>query len=477
MGTKAKVAIAVVAIVVAGLAVRTANVSPSSTPPSHAVVSEVASSAQADSAKLDDAAAKGSIAPREALEAPVAIESKSADPVGLIVFGTVRNRSGKTLGDIGLRFEDASGKRLFIRTQEDGVFSLHGLSAGAWHLRCEAVGFLTHDEDIDWTGKSGAQRLDVVLDASPLILVRIVTPDGTPIDKTITADTFRLTTANDLQVVATTRSISPRLPRSNCIHPVLNGLGSLLDRREAKRRFPELVLGDDVRGVLALSRPPPLYVSLMLSYVVLEEKPIGVGTSEVVFTISAEAFRAALGGVRFQVVDATTRAPVTGASISMNSRDRMEGRGTKTPEDGRVLLDGELAGLRELWILAEGYAGLMQRVEIEPGATVDLGVLQLHRPIRIVGHVVDEQGRPQSVGFLWRNLACDPLPEPLAMNWMRGEPTNTERSPPASCRRVGTCSCRRRTILRTLGRSTRHGSMSCRKGTPRCTSSCARART
>jgi len=54
------------------------------------------------------------------------------------------------------------------------------------------------------------------------------------------------------------------------------GCGSFLARSEAKRRLPELELGDDVRGILALSRPPPVFVSLLLSNVVLAEQTIAV---------------------------------------------------------------------------------------------------------------------------------------------------------------------------------------------------------
>ncbi len=103
-----------------------------------------------------------------------------------------------------------------------------------------------------------------------------------------------------------------------------------------------------------------------------------------------------LGRARLTLVTADGRPLPSSASVTVGEVARpLEARTTFVPIVGGVL---EIVGLtgapQEIAVDVDGYAPFARSVVAKPGSEVDLGRVVLSAGHRVVGRVVDEEGRP-----------------------------------------------------------------------------------
>jgi hypothetical protein len=139
----------------------------------------------------------------------------------------------------------------------------------------------------------------------------------------------------------------------------------LLDPGEAQ-------LGADALGMLTLSQPPPLFVSLAFGNRTVSTQRIEELPKELVFTIDPEMLRSLLAGVRLRLVQADGRTPFVGGSVTLSTQNGAGGQ-VSTDADGRAEFLERIPGAYEIRLAAKGRALQGRSVVLEPGQVLELG--------------------------------------------------------------------------------------------------------
>jgi hypothetical protein len=145
-------------------------------------------------------------------------------------------------------------------------------------------------------------------------------------------------------------------------------------------------------GALEVLVPTPVWGSCVLRSEVLESRWIRAGESELVFELDPAEIESHLGSLAVRCVDGRTGEPIAKASVGTTFRNGGGSQGALTGADGRASVDRLAPGNQILVVDASTYAGHKRWVRIEPGATVDLGMLELWPATGLRGRVVDSEG-------------------------------------------------------------------------------------
>src|SRR5262249_10522635 len=147
----------------------------------------------------------------------------------------------------------------------------------------------------------------------------------------------------------------------------------------------------DAMGHLEIFEPLPAYVSLALRSAVLQTQRVEPGATSVTFTVPWDLVDSKFGSVRARVIDAGTRQPLLGANASLED-SQTGGGGGKPDADGVCLWKHERPGLLDLEVRCKDHESWVTRVELQPGADVDLGDIALGSTTTIAGTVRDASG-------------------------------------------------------------------------------------
>lgn len=372
--------------VVVWLAVQVFAAPPPAPPPAaagpQAPVSSPGVAAQA-SAGSPDAATAADAAPSPKAAGPVRREVvpryDPADPVGILLTGTVRWRDGG--GVAGASIHASRGKeRAGGSSGPDGGYAIVGLAPGEWTLRLRADG----GKDVETTltlGEDAIQQHDVTLDRSFPLRVRIVTPageDATTAMRKATSFGF-----GDFGVAGQSAPFPDRLA------PTDYGMVFVGDANWEPERNPK----DGNAGTLHLASAPPAHIALLQRHLVLQQQVVQPGQLEVTFVVDVDAVRALAASATVRVLDAETGAPIEGARVSMTTSNR-GGIGTPTGADGRIVLENLSPGLLRCQIAAKDRETMYTTVRVEPRQRLDLGDVRLGPALPLRGMVVDEAGKP-----------------------------------------------------------------------------------
>lgn len=280
--------------------------------------------------------------------------------------------------------EAPPAERLRLQRSDDGHFVVPDVSPGRYRLDVAASRFRARAVEFDVPVGADAVRQDVQLEATWELRVRIDTPDGQPLHEAIAAqrtDRFDLRTLR-VDAVATPFAPPPQFAPSALKRLPFGsgrwsgaGVDSFLDPSRT-------LLPKRYAGLLELPEDRPMYVSAVLRSVVLASERVEPGQAELRLVVPLDAVMRRLCTVRLQVTDAASGQPVTAARAALSDAHSRE-RGEAVDEAGRVALRRSAPGRHELDVTAPGYAAVGYVVDLEPGATVDLGVVPLHPEVRV----------------------------------------------------------------------------------------------
>ena len=313
---------------------------------------------------------------------------------GAVLFGSVL-RADRSPVKTGSLFVYRADKHVGIASLRDGTFAFTGLQPGVHRVTSRIDDELPLEQEVALTAPT--TRLDLVLATPWLLAVNLVTPAGTPLlddlRQQVKGQFFR-----GLLACACTEPLAGDLPPSNNAE-VTTGVGTFRgnDGFDRAAALPKQTL-----GVLTLPPGEPLHIVLLLRNYVVAQMPASPGQEEITFTLGLDAVLGKLATVRVRLIDAAG-APVTDASVALNDA-QTGGGGRKVDAEGRVTLDRLTPGRLNLEISHARLRAPRARIDVAPGADLDLGDLVLAPGVPVAFDLANFEGK----GFLWF-YSLDPL--------------------------------------------------------------------
>lgn len=363
--------------------------------------------------------------PREPIESSIATDSSESEVVeppqgpSLRLLGSITYESQQsTIRVASLRLVDSGWESRITHADETGHYVFEDLHPGSWELTAEAPGYRELRRSIELTPEEPDHRLDLVLTPGDIVKVKLL---GQP-SLELTGISWRARSGQAsarMEPIVTLEEPAGWLPSDSDsrgagvgvfveptrYRPIGAGMEATVDDPESPRlrvRFPDGSTVNDLAppycGVFVLSKPPPLYASLLLGDFAIQTRAVLPGADEVTFEITKNDVEKLPGEVRLRVVDGDTDAPPGGVNINLGQR--LAGRrGTRREPDGAVVFEEVLPGSVMLTISAEGREIVTERVLVKPGTVTDLGLYRLQPFSLIQAKVVDDAGEPARVQF------------------------------------------------------------------------------
>ncbi len=350
--------------------------------------------------------------PSDSPATPVEAPEPTLDPVGIVVYGKVTEPGGNPVDGASVFLTDASGGYRASRAEKGAGYAITGLQPGAFKLEGLSEGYVAERKEVVLKSSETVRRIDLVLKPAVILKVRFVTPDGRRLAEVMREEGKDLHWRIGVIAVATREHPGKLLPLTDLRSHSTFGVGEFRAPDESRLYGRASEIAESVDGVLQLSEPPPVYVSAALRHVVLATERGPAGADSVLLTVSMAALRAQLSGVRLQVLDGATLAPVTKAFVDVHDR-QTSGPAGPIGENGVFSLDVQPPGLLVLTIHAEGYEIFGQTICLEPGVVTDLGVIRLDRAASLRGVVVDAAQKPAQVKLTYYPLDRAGDVEPL----------------------------------------------------------------
>jgi hypothetical protein len=244
-------------------------------------------------------------------------------------------------------------------------YFLSNLHAGRWTI-------VTHDEDhydtqtiVELRAEEKVHPLDLVLQATDELRVRMLTPDGTSLAQALE------TAGLHVGVIAVATSELPKgtLPGGTGLEVSISPNHHY--RSPASHTEAMNGSGSDVQGVLSLHEPSLSFVSAVVGDRVLRTRPLIPRQPEITFSISAEEVRALLVSVRLTLIDVQSGEAVA------NARVMLEGTTLESDENGVVEFERVLPGTRRISVLGRNYKEFSRQMHLDAGGKKDLGTWQL----------------------------------------------------------------------------------------------------
>lgn len=314
---------------------------------------------------------------------------------GAVLFGSVL-RADRSAVQRGFLFVYRSDKHVGTASLRDGTFAFTGLHPGVHRVVSRIDDELPLEREVAVTAPT--TRLDLVLQTPWLLTVNAVTPEGAPllenVRRQVKGPFFRGLTA-----CACKEPLAGDLPLSNNAEVTI-GVGTFrgsdgLDRGGAT--LPKQTL-----GVLALPPGESLHIVLLLRNCMVAQMPAVPGQTEITFTLGVDAILGKLATVRLRLIDAVG-APVTDASVALNDA-QTGGSGRKVDAEGRVTLERLTPGRLDLEISHRTLRAQRARIDVAPGADLDLGDIVLVPGVPVAFDLANFEGK----GFIWF-YSLDPL--------------------------------------------------------------------
>ena len=310
-------------------------------------------------------------------------------PTGIVLHGVVQRRGVDATGWCWLRLTDADGATRSARIGASGEYAISGVDPGPWWCEASAQAHRPLAFAREVLASPRVQRLDLTLEASVVLKIKLVTPGGAPLlgelRKLDGRERWTPPSATVLPV-ATVEAPGEWFTDVLGSHNNPFGVGQFWGNGWEPRKLPPEYL-----GVVILACDPPVHVSAVFHHRVLATERVGPGVDEVAFVIEPDALLAELASVRFAVADAATGEPVEGARATL-----AEPGGYAVPRplgaDGTCSIERHAPGEFLLSAGAPGKANHVRRARIESGRVNDLGTLLLEPGLSLSGRVVGPGG-------------------------------------------------------------------------------------
>ena len=329
-----------------------------------------AAAAPSADANLDRTAGSGSTASAspDATQTPASSQPPtSLDSAEILVRGMLRDEQGQPAENAYLTWVQSGGAehRLVCK---DGAYSAPGLRPGHYLVVLGGEAYRREELQVDLAAAPEIQSRDFVVHAGMRFPIRIVDSNGASLLPAEGDSAARRAWA------LTVRATRHAPPESVDALPLTTD--ELSECGEFSRRFllepGREALGADILGMLTLSEPPPLFVSLAFGNRTVATRRIEELPKELVFTIDPEALRSLLAGVRLRLVQADGHTPFVGGSVTLSTQNGAGGR-CATDESGKAEFLERIPGAYEIRIDAKGRALQGRSVVLEPGQILELG--------------------------------------------------------------------------------------------------------
>lgn len=326
-------------------------------------------------------------------EAPSKVDAvaQAAEPGTRIVFGTLSFHPPGA-GSAYVTLQNDSGTDLRQAIRETHGFAFAGLDAGTWKLTARANGYDPAEREVEVGQALATHRVDLVLQRAMTVRIALLTPEGTPLREVMDAEKIYLL-ASGIEVYATTdppeESFSSRRGPPGNVSKWSTPSGWPGAEPLPKRYF----------GELELREAPPVHVGVYLGNTLLAAQPLEEMREEMVFTLSLDDVRGALGSAQLRLVDAVTGEPVTQARVQFGPTS-----GMRVDEQGVVRIENRPLGEHRLSVYAQDYAVFARQVTLEAGQPLDLGTIALDKAQTWTGAVVDPTGAPVGASIALRRV-------------------------------------------------------------------------
>jgi len=334
--------------------------------------------------------------PRTAAAQPAAT-TLGTPPLGTVLHGRVfeRTTDAAMSGTVEVLVDGVS--RAVVSTDERGRFVAGPFTAGAAELLVRPRGAAATSAIATIDGVRERQRVDVAVDALQSIVVRVADASGAPVHARVNEILGPMRAfSTQLTAVATREQpgavIDEDRRSPHYFHPIGNFRE---DRRDSKPR------GGDVLGLLTLNEPGPAWVSLLFAGQMLDSRLVEADAAKVLFTFDPERLLSVMATVRATFVDAATKAPLAADAWLHDDPWPMGPPVGTSGADGVFVAEGVVPGSHFFCVAPDGYAQHVRRVSIVGGGVLDLGVVELHRPVTLTGRVHDASGAPQVIELRW----------------------------------------------------------------------------
>jgi RNA polymerase sigma factor (sigma-70 family) len=333
----------------------------------------------------------------------------------LLVYGSLRSSDGEALSDASVLFWNDQGETKNATIARES-WSAVGLTPGTWNVDVSADGYYPLREEIALSGLEQEARRDFALEKARSLCIRFVDAEGQAIVATNPLDQL----VAGLSVVATSQPPGARVENVHDGSPWRGDAG----RYVTPRRFQSAGgVPPGCSGVLTLTRPPPVCVSAILGDRVLETRLDSGAGDEMAFVIDLEAQKVGLASLALRAVDSRTGEPLEGG-VNLDSHVALAA-GARL-QQGRILIEGLLAGLHDLSIETREHQRYQRTLRLEPGQTLDLGDIPLAAARSLKGRVVGEDGKEVegTLLFISSDLIQGPLDLENLMGWSGGAEFN-----------------------------------------------------
>jgi len=339
----------------------------------------------------------GTAAPEpDALEDP---PSEETEPTSTVVYGRVTDPAGDVLPvnvSLGLLSPKGGVFEAFYR-EEDGSHARAEVAPGIYRFRAVARGYAAYDAMIEVP--PATPYLEHHLRMSPLaeVPVRIVAPDGTPLEKAVPAAAGWL--ARSLGVIATSETPPARLRATH--DPIHDSYGRAEYLPASRERDPRR--RDGRAGTLRIRGELPVQLGLYLRRERLQVRRLDRMPDEIVFRLEPETVRSMLSGVTFRLTGGASPEDLAEVLVLLHDASEDDPDEDTFERDGdRITVRGHPPGDLHLQVhAADALAPYLRNVELPPGRILDLGTVHLGPLVRRSIRILNAEDEPVVGATIW----------------------------------------------------------------------------
>ncbi|MCY2961573.1 MAG: hypothetical protein NTY35_15530 [Planctomycetota bacterium] len=314
-----------------------------------------------------------SLAPRRSAPDPSGSASATRASIAIVVV----DKEGRKLGSgVEVECRDALARLLVLEAGPGLVFRARDVPPGEHTVSIVAPASIPAVERIAVLAVAEEQRFEMRVEAAPRVRVRWQADDGRPILDAL--ESPQILPGPSLLCVAVDSAIRGLGdPALKCRRSAFFGTG--IGEGPPRATWPGAP--PDALCEIALASATPAVLTASIDGTIVASETVEDAAREVVFRTPLALLRQMRASVRFCLVDGATGAPVVDASFSGRPREGVQWSTGVGPSGcaehqftpGRTLIE----------FRAPGRASLFREVDLQPGAELDLGVLQFTAP----GHV------------------------------------------------------------------------------------------
>jgi hypothetical protein len=267
-------------------------------------------------------------------------------------------------------------------------FVLDDLQPGVVNLEVQAPGHLALQVPITILSEPPVQRHTLTLERGWRVILWARTTTGATLQTWLQESANLKPRSYRIKAMPVRESPRGHLAAKEQIHHQ-NALGAFVSGSSNASALPKGCV-----GALDLLGQPPLLAAFWLDRIYLGCVPVEAGDEEAVLIVHEEDLLQSFARVRFRAVDGASGTPLQGVEGSLTHAWGGGGPMATTDESGHAEFRFVPPDNYDLDFTLPGYADGYREIQVEPGATLDLGDLALHATGTLRALVLDPSGEP-----------------------------------------------------------------------------------